>query len=326
MQNNFWKYRPVFITGGTGFLGRWLTERLIGLGAEVTLLVRNFHPYLGIKGVSQIAIGDVRDQSLLERTIGERQCRTVFHLAAQAEVEVASANPISTWDTNVHGTWSLLEACRRCPRVEQIIVASTDKVYGEMNGRIERGDDSGFREGDPLNASHPYDVSKACADRIATSYAETWNLPVTVTRLGNIFGGKDRTWSRLVPGTIRRLLNGERPTLRGDGSALRDWLYVEDAVDGYLSLAEWSSESAIKETVFNFSLGIRLSVVEVIDCIATAMNLPVTRKYSYSKTQHEEIRAQSVDSSLARRVLHWEPKHTFAEGISKTVAWYKENL
>lgn len=314
-MSDFWRGRSVFITGATGFLGGWLTERLVGLGAEVTCLLRNFHPCISLDGVEQIVFGDVRDQSVMERAIGERRCKTVFHLAAQAEVEVAVANPVSTWDTNVRGTWSVLEACRRCCCVEQIVVASTDKVYGEMAG--EQGP---FRESDPLNAIHPYDASKACADRIAKSYGDTWGLPVAIARLGNIFGGRDRTWSRLVPGTIRRLLNGQKPALRGDGNAVRDWLYVEDAVDGYLLLAE-----QMRVEAFNFSLGTRLPVRDVIDHVANALGLPKIRDYE-RVLSHVELQAQTIDSGLARRVLGWKPKHTFVQGLEKTVAWYKENL
>lgn len=316
-MSDFWSHRPVFVTGATGFLGGWLTERLTGLGAEVTCLVRNFHRRNIGQGL-EIVFGDVQDQSLVERAIGESQAKTVFHLAAQAQVGVANNNPVSTLDTNVMGTWSVLEACRRSPLVEQVIVSSSDKAYGDQP-RLP------YTENMPLLGVHPYDASKACADRLSQTYASQWGVPVAITRLGNLFGGGDRTWSRLVPGTIRRLLNGERPAIRGDGYAIRDWLYIEDAVDAYLVLAEKFSEVVKAGQPFNFSLGIRLSVIEVVDQIVKALGLP-RQEYSHVPSLPGEIKSQWLDCSLAKRLLGWGATHTFPQGIDKAVAWYRGNL
>lgn len=258
--------------------------------------------------------GNVTDQALMERAIGESQARTVFHLAAQAQVGVGNLNPVSTFDTNVRGTWSVLEACRRSPKVEQVIVSSSDKAYGAQP-RLP------YTENMPLLGVHPYDASKACADRLAQTYASQWGLPVTITRCGNLFGGGDRTWSRLVPGTARRLLLGERPVVRGDGSAVRDWLYVEDAVDAYLMLAEKACLGT-----FNLSLGIRLSVTEAIDAVVKAFGLPKGQGYLHTQELPGEIHAQTLDCSRIRAVLGWKPKHSFDEGLEKAVAWYRGNL
>ncbi|MDE2099661.1 MAG: NAD-dependent epimerase/dehydratase family protein [Patescibacteria group bacterium] len=334
-MSNFWRDRSVFVTGGTGFLGRYLIESLHQLNTDLTGLVRDARR--GTYGFGRRTVwGDVRDQALLERAIGESRARTVFHLAAQTQVQVANENPCSTWDTNVRGTWSLLEACRRCPTVEQVVVASSDKAYGET---AHHARPNGSIETDSLNAVHPYDVSKACADRLCQSYARTWGLPVAVTRCANLFGPGDRNWDRLIPGTIRNLLRGERPVLRGDGKAIRDYLYVGDAVDGYLRLAEAMSYGSLAEgkmpavrqgAAFNFSLGVQHTSREIVDLCSQAVRQP---GYDYRVFDPEvqnaatnEISVQQLDSSLARRVLGWEPKVGMEEGLRLAVEWYKENI
>ncbi len=323
-MSDFWRDRPVLITGANGFLGNWLGTRLKKLGAETTCVIRNGPSRVWC---STAVYGDVTDQALMERAIVESRAKTVFHLAAQAQVGVGNLNPVSTFDTNVRGTWSVLEACRRSPLVEQVIVSSSDKAYGEQP-RLP------YTEDMPLLGIHPYDASKACADRLAQTYASQWGLPVAITRCGNLFGGGDRTWSRLVPGTIRRLLKGDRPVVRGDGSAVRDWLYVEDAVDAYLMLAErmrLSDKDWVRDSTwphgkgFNLSLGIKLTVVDVVDRIVMAMGLKTWERES-TPSSPGEIQEQTLDCSLAKRVFNWYPKHTFAEGLEKTVAWYRENL
>ncbi len=324
-MSNFWKGRSVFITGGAGFLGSWLVRRLVDLKASPVCLIRDLNsPYRKAATWMYMAdqvLGNVTDQALIERILGEYGVRTVYHLAAQAQVGVAARNPVSTFDTNVRGTWSVLEACRRSPLVQQVVVASSDKAYGEQP-RLP------YTEDMPLLGVYPYDASKACADRLAQSYAYTWGLPVAITRLGNLFGGGDRTWSRLVPGTIRRLLRGENPVIRGDGSAIRDWLYVEDAVDAYVRLAEWMEGKAEAEygQAFNVSLGTKLSVTRVIDHIRYVMGLPMTNEYDREPALPGEIPAQSLDCSKAHEVLGWQPQHTMEEGLRKAVAWYRENL
>jgi CDP-glucose 4,6-dehydratase len=232
----FWRDRPVFVTGATGLLGGWLVRRLRELEADVVCLVRDWVPQceLAVSGeLSRVKVvrGDVRDGALLERALGEYEIDTLFHLAAQTVVGVANRNPLSTFETNIQGTWALLEACRRAPTVRHIVLASSDKAYGASEILP-------YTEETPLQGRHPYDVSKSCADLIAQAYAATYGLPVAITRCGNLYGGGDLNWNRIVPGTIRAALRGERPVIRSDGRGVRDYLYVEDGVSAYLALAE----------------------------------------------------------------------------------------
>ena len=222
----FWRNRPVLVTGATGLVGGWLVERLLGHGADLVCLLRDSVPSShlirsGLLSKVKSANGDVRDQATLERVLGEYEVDTVFHLAAQTLVGVANRNPVSTFETNIAGTWAVLEACRRSPLVKQIVLASSDKAYGEQL-------DLPYTESAPLHGSHPYDVSKSAADLIAQAYATTYSLPVAVTRCGNFYGGGDLNWSRIVPGTIRSVLRGERPIIRSDGKYVRDYIYVQD--------------------------------------------------------------------------------------------------
>ncbi len=317
-MSDFWRDRPVLVTGAAGFLGGWLTERLVELGAEVICLIRDGS--LSEKFVKAfdgtLIWGCVTDQTLLERVLGEYNVRTVFHLAAQAQVGVANRNPVSTFDSNIRGAWSVLEACRRSPLIEQVVTASSDKAYGNQPKLP-------YTEDTPLLAVYPYDASKACADRLAQSYGSIWGLPVAITRCGNLFGGGDRNWSRLIPGTIQRLLKGERPVIHGNGQAIRDWLYIEDAVDAYLRLAENMVEPMTKGA-YNLSLQMRLTTLEVVRAVTEAVGVDLTP--IVGEPHVGEISAQSLDCSKARDALGWQPKHTFAEGLLKTVAWYRENL
>src|SRR5205823_8177859 len=221
----FWRDRRVLVTGATGFLGAHLTGLLVDLGAEVAIVVRDTVPATAVMTpwLDRVSVvsGDVRDQALLERALGEYEVRTAFHLAAQTQVEVANRNAVSTFESNIGGTWSMLEASRRSPLVEQVVLASSDKAYGTQP-RLPYSEDM------PLLAVHPYDVSKACADLITVSYHRVWGVPVAITRCGNFFGPGDTNWARLVPGTIRSLLRGERPVIRSDGTPVRDYLYVVD--------------------------------------------------------------------------------------------------
>jgi CDP-glucose 4,6-dehydratase len=224
--NPFWDQRPTFVTGATGLVGGWLVKRLVAAGAEVTCLVRDWVPQsMLLRGeiVDRVNVvrGDVRDQGLLERVLGEYEIDTVLHLAAQTIVGIANRNPVSTLETNVAGTWTLLEACRRSPTVRQVVLASSDKAYGDQ-------EDLPYDESTPLQGRHPYDVSKSCGDLIGQMYAASFDLPVVTTRCGNFFGGGDLNWNRLVPGTIRSVIRGERPIIRSDGHYVRDYFYVED--------------------------------------------------------------------------------------------------
>src|SRR5712692_5781140 len=262
-DTRFWRDRPVLVTGATGLLGSWLVKALADAGAQVVCLIRDWVPQSelirsGILSRIQIVRGDVTDQALLERVLGEYEINTVFHAAAQTIVGIANQNPISTFQTNIAGTWGVLEACRRSPAVQQIVVASSDKAYGEQTKLP-------YVESMPLMGSHPYEVSKSCADLISASYAKTWGVPAVVTRCGNLFGGGDLNWNRLVPGTIRSVLHGQRPVIRSDGRYVRDYFYVEDAVKAYLLLAERLAEDrSLVGEAFNFSNELYLPVLEIV--------------------------------------------------------------
>lgn len=316
----FWRDRPTLVTGATGLIGGWLVERLLSLGADVVCLVRDTVPTAmlarpDILGHVRLVRGDVRDQALLERALGEYEIKTVFHLAAQTIVGIARRNAVSTFDTNVGGTCALLEACRRSPLVAQIVVASSDKAYGEAD-RLP------YDEQTPLRAVHPYDASKACQDIIALSYAAAWNLPVVVTRCGNFFGGGDLNWSRIVPGTIRSIVRGEAPVIRSDGQLVRDYFYVEDGAVAYTTIAETlAADPSLRGQAFNFSNEKPVSTLEIVRMITQAMGSdlqPIVRGENSG-----EISAQYLDASKARSVLGWSPWFDLSEALTRTISWYK---
>lgn len=316
----FWRDRPVFLTGATGFVGSWLLEQLVAQGAQVVCLVRDFVPQASffrfhLSERVKVVCGEIVDQLLLERILGEYEIDTVFHLAAQTIVGIANRNPLSTFKSNIEGTWALLEACRRSPVVRQIIIASSDKAYGDHQGRV-------YDEMTPLQGSHPYDVSKACADLIARSYVRTYGLPIAVTRCANFFGGGDLNWNRVIPGTIRSIIRAQPPVIRSDGTYIRDYLYVEDAAAAYMLLAEkMACQSELQGEAFNFSSGQPLTVRELVQHILRLMDSdlePVVR----NEASHE-IREQLLNVEKARRQLDWSPLFTLEEGLRKTIAWYR---
>jgi CDP-glucose 4,6-dehydratase len=320
---SFWRDKRVFVTGATGLVGGWLVRRLVGEGAEVTCLVRDrvsdsmlMRP--GLLGRIKLVRGDVADQSAMERALGEHEVEKVFHLAAQTIVGIANRNPVSTFESNIRGTWALLEACRRSPAVTGVVVASSDKAYGEQD-RLP------YREDTPLRGRHPYDVSKSCADLIARSYAETYGLPVAITRCGNIYGGGDLNWNRIIPGTIRSALRGERPVIRSDGLFVRDYFYVEDAAHAYLSLAEaLAARPGLAGQAFNFSNEIPLTALELVREVlrVTGSGLePVVRNEASN-----EIVRQHLSAAKARAELGWAPLFDLTEGLRRTVAWYRRFL
>jgi CDP-glucose 4,6-dehydratase len=321
-SKSFWSGRSTAITGATGFVGSHLVASCVDLGSSVVILSRDDVPPTPIteawsRRVS-VVNGEVQDSSVLERLLGEYEIATVFHLAAQSQVGVANRNPASTFETNIAGTWAVLEAVRRSPTVRQVVVASSDKAYG-IHERLP------YTEDMPLLPVHPYDVSKACADLIAISYAVSFELPVAVTRCGNIFGPGDLNWERLIPGTIRSLLQGERPVIRSDGSMVRDYLYVADAVRAYLRLAEaLAGDPSLAGQAFNFSLEQPCSVLEVVERLqATAGTTLVP---DIRSTASNEIPAQMLSASLARSVLGWEPTVDLDEAFSATTRWYRDYL
>jgi CDP-glucose 4,6-dehydratase len=313
----------VFVTGGTGLVGGWLVERLVELEADVVVLVRDWVPgsrliELRLDSRVNVVRGDVRDQAVLERVLGEYEIDTTLHLAAQTIVGIANRNPISTFETNIAGTWTLLEAVRRSPTVKAVVIASSDKAYGSARTLP-------YVETTPLMGEHPYDASKSCADLIAQCYAKTWKTPVAITRCGNFFGGGDLNWNRVVPGTIRSIFRGERPIVRSDGKFIRDYIYVEDAVDSYLHLAEaLRGNPKFAGEAFNFSTGRPLSVLEVVDAIRTQMNSSV-EPIILNEATHE-IREQHLDSSKAKTELNWCARFGFDEGLPRTIEWYRNYL
>ena len=323
MPGSFWRDRPVFVTGGTGLVGSWLVKRLLDAEADVVCLVRDWVPQSelvrsGAFDRVKVVRGDVGDQALLERALGEHEIDTVIHLAAQTIVGIANRNPVSTFETNVRGTWALLEACRRSPRVKQIVVASSDKAYGDQEILP-------YDESTPLQGRHPYDVSKSCADLIAHSYAHSYGLPVVITRCGNFYGGGDLNWNRLVPGTIRSVHRGERPVIRSDGSFVRDYFYVEDGAAAYMLLAErLAGDRSLSGEAFNFSNEIQVPVTGLVDRLLALMSSDLKPDIRNEATN--EIRHQYLSAAKAKEKLGWSPLFDLDGGLSRTIAWYEEFL
>lgn len=316
----FWRDRPVLVTGATGLVGSWLVKRLLDAGAQVVCLVRDWVPGSDLvrsgtmERVTTVR-GDLCDQAFLERVLGEYEIDTVMHLAAQTIVPIANRNPISTFESNIRGTWLLMEACRRSPRVKQIVVASSDKAYGDQQKLP-------YNESTPLQGRNPYDASKSCADMIAQSYALTYQLPVVITRCGNFFGGGDLNWNRLVPGAVRSLLRGERPVIRSDGTCVRDYFYVEDGAAAYMLAAEkLAAKPSLRGQAFNLSYGEPLTVLEMIAHITKVMRSPF-KPIVRGEADHE-IQAQYLDASKARKILQWRPQFDLEKGLEKTIAWYR---
>jgi CDP-glucose 4,6-dehydratase len=319
----FWRDRPTLVTGATGLVGSWTVRRLLALGADVVCLVRDWVPQSElVRGhlVDQVRVvrGDVRDQALVERVLGEYEVDTVLHLAAQTIVGIANRNPVSTFETNIQGTWAVLEACRRSPLVRQVVFASSDKAYGDAVVLP-------YDETTPLRGAHPYDVSKSCADLIARSYAVTYGLPVATTRCGNFYGGGDLNWNRIVPGTIRSIFRNERPVVRSDGEYVRDYFYVEDGAAAYTLLAEkLAADRSLAGEAFNFSNETRLTVNALVARILATMQSAL--RPDVRNEAINEIREQVLDASKARRALGWTPLFSLDEGLVRTIAWYRDFL
>jgi CDP-glucose 4,6-dehydratase len=322
-NQEFWRDRPTLVTGGTGLLGGWLVRLLLDAGADLVCLVRDWVPQsllIQDRLIDKVKVvrGEVEDQELLERVLGEYEVDTVFHLAAQTIVGIANRNPVSTFKTNVGGTWSLLEACRRSPTVKQIVLASSDKAYGDNESLP-------YDEETALNGQHPYDVSKSCADLIARSYAVTFGLPVATTRCGNFYGGGDLNWNRIVPGTIRSVLRDQQPVIRSDGNYVRDYFYVEDGAAAYVLLAEKLAKTPeLGGQAFNFSNEIQVTVSELVEKILELMGSNLKPKV-LNQTSNE-IRHQYLSAAKAREILNWNPLFTLDEGLDRTIGWYKNFL
>jgi len=319
LSKRFWNEKNVFITGCTGLLGSWLTKALVERGANVTGLIRDQVPksnlnWSGFNNKINTVRGDLNDYFLLERILNEYEIDTVFHLAAQTIVTIANRNPISTFDSNIKGTWNILEACRRSNLVDRIVFASSDKAYGSQEKLP-------YNESAALQGRHPYDVSKSCADLLCRSYYETYELPVCMTRCGNFYGGGDLNFNRIIPGTIRSILHKERPVIRSDGTMIRDYFYIEDGAEAYITLAEQIKEKNIEGEAFNFSNEQPLKVTEIVDKVLKIMDSDL--KPQILDETSNEIKEQYLSSEKAKKILNWNPSHKMEEGLEKTVKWYE---
>jgi CDP-glucose 4,6-dehydratase len=322
-QSSFWKNKNVFITGCTGLLGSWMTKDLIEKGSNVIGLVRDWVPHsnlfrFGLEKKITVVRGALEDYLLLERAINEHEIDTVFHLAAQAIVGTANRNPLSTFETNIRGTWNVLEACRRNQRVKRIVVASSDKAYGEH-------DTLPYNESYALQGKHPYDVSKSCTDLISHTYFNTYKLPVCITRCGNIYGGGDLNFNRIIPGTVQSALNNERPVIRSDGKFVRDYIYVLDIVNAYLFLAEKMDTVDVHGAAFNFSNDKPVNVKDLVDIILDLMKRQDLEPVVLNEASNE-IKYQYLSSEKAKSMLGWSPQYTLEQGLRETIQWYTSYL
>lgn len=318
--NDFWLLKNTLVTGASGFLGGYLVEELIGKGANVIAIVRDQVPKsrLFFEGIDQnitITKGDIEDYFFVRRVLNEYEISAVFHLAAQTIVPIANRFPISTFDSNVKGTWNVLEACRDAELVKEVIVASSDKAYGAK-------DKLPYYETDPLNAKHPYDLSKTFTDLLAQSYFETYGLATGITRCGNLFGGGDLNFNRIVPQTIRSILFDQNPEIRSDGTFTRDYFYVEDAANSYISLAENLLAKNLQGEAFNFGTGNPVSVLDLVNKMIT-ISKKANLKPEIKNTAKGEIKDQYLSCEKAGKILNWKPSHSLDEGLTKSYQWYK---
>ncbi|MGD9645532.1 MAG: GDP-mannose 4,6-dehydratase [Pirellulales bacterium] len=323
MNSSDWRGRRVFVTGATGLLGASLVELLLEQQADVICLVRDWVPQSRLLGTDLLARvilvpGELEDLRCLERALHEYQVDTVFHLGAQTIVGIAESSPLSTFESNVRGTWNLLEACRRVGTVQRIVVASSDKAYGDQ-------DKLPYTEEMPLLARNPYDASKACAELVARGYVASQQLPLAITRCGNLFGPGDLNFDRLVPGTIRAALHGERPIVRSDGEYVRDYFFVRDAARAYLLLAAALPAPRLHGEAFNFGYEQPVSVLEMVGRILNEMQRADLRP-DVRNTATDEIRQQYLDCTKARRLLGWSPAFDLDTGLRETIAWYRKVL
>lgn len=320
-MTNYWENRNVLVTGCTGFLGSWLCEELINAKANVVGIIRDWVPKSRLLSENMTSSmtsvrAPIEDLSAIERTINEYEIETVFHLAAQTIVGTANRDPVGTFETNIKGTWNLLEACRRIGSVKNIVVASSDKAYGIQENLP-------YDETMNLNGNFPYDVSKACTDLLAQSYYASFELPVCITRCANFYGGGDLNFNRLVPGTIMSLLRGENPLIRSDGSYIRDYLYIKDAARACMKLAEKMETSEIKGEAFNISSEVRCRADELVHRITTIMGLETLQPIIQNQASRE-IPHQYLSSKKSMDLLEWEPAYSLEQGLIETIHWYEK--
>lgn len=323
-MSDFWRHRHVLVTGATGMVGSWLIKQLLKQGAHVVALVCDADPQSELSrsgAIADVAVvnGRLEDVWTLERAVSEHDIEMVFHLGAQTIVPTALRSPLLTFESNIRGTYHLLEVCRMHRKlVQRVVIASSDKVYGEQEQQP-------CHEGMALRSQHPYEVSKYCAELLAKTYSQSYGIPVAITRCGNIYGGGDLNWSRIIPGTIRSLLAEERPVIRSNGQFIRDYLYVEDAVEAYLSLAEQMHQPHVQGEAFNFSAASPVKVFEVVALIQRLMGCESLEPVILNKAEGE-IMVQSLSAEKAQRILGWKAKSSLAEGLAETIAWYRSFL
>lgn len=323
--DGFWHGKSALVTGAGGFVGSWLSEALVERGATVTAILRdaprpsNFD-LLGLDRRVNVVPGTITHAGTVERALNEYEVDTCFHLAAQAIVGAANRSPVSTFESNIRGTWTVLEACRTARLVERVVVASSDKAYGSQPQLP-------YTEEMPLLGANPYDASKVCAEALVRSYRATFGLPVVVARCANIYGGGDLNFSRLIPGTIRSVLLGERPIVRSDGSPVRDYLHVDDAVAAYLALGEQLERLGVTAAAFNFGGGEPISVRDMLGRILDACDAQdVELDVRGSGAPAGEIDRQYLDIGQAQTVLGWQASVALDDGLHRTVRWYRTFL
>ena len=323
-----WDGTPVLVTGAQGFIGSWLVSRLLDEGARVVALRRDVpaESRFAIEGLEErcdVVQGDLVDYESLVRALNEYEVEAVFHLGAQTIVGTANRAPLSTWETNVRGTYTLLEACRTVgvvgESVKRIVVASSDKAYGSHE-RLP------YDESFPLQPDYPYDVSKAATDMIARSYARTYGLPVAVTRLANVYGGGDFNFSRIVPDTARALVRGDNPVIRSDGTPERDYIYAADAVDAYLAVAASLDDEAMRGRAWNAGAGKPHAVIEIVRRLIAVSGRDAEPDVQGEGTPHGEIDRQYLDSSRIRDELGWAPRWELDDGLRETWDWYERHI
>lgn len=315
-----WKDRRVLVTGATGMVGAWLVKDLLARDARVVTLVLDADPQSELLRSGDIrrttvVNGALEDFRALERAINVHEVEIVFHLGAQTLVGAAQRAPLSTFEANIRGTYHLLEACRLSSLVQAVVIASSDKAYGAVDGLP-------YTEAMPVAGRHPYDVSKSCADLLGQAYHHTYGLPVAIARCGNIYGGGDLNWSRIVPGTIRGLLHRQRPVLRSDGTYLRDYLYVKDATRAYLRLAERMDDERVRGAAFNFGTESPLTVLEVVAALQKLMDCPDIVP-DIQATATGEIRQQWLSAAKAGQILEWRPAFELETALGETIGWYR---
>ncbi len=323
-ETGFWQDRPVLVTGATGFIGSWLVRELVARGGRVVALVRDADPRSelyrsGLVRRVTVVNGALEDIWVLERAINLHEADTVFHLGAQTLVPAAHRLPLPTFEANIRGTYNLLEACRLHEQiVRRVVIASSDKAYGEQPALP-------YTEDMPLRGRHPYEVSKSCADLLGQSYHHAYGLPVAIARCGNVYGGGDLNWSRLVPGTIRAFLRRERPVIRSDGTCRRDYIYVRDIVRAYLRLAECLDDPRVQGEAFNFGTEVPLAVLDMVAQIQRLMDC-ADLEPDIRSCAEGEIHSQYLSAAKARAVLGWKPLHDLPAGLGETIPWYRRFL